>query len=66
MHLLQAGDSFDLASLACSLALGAGYDAAVVVGYVPKEVRQGLRHSMPAWLRTAGQLRSTTPASPAP
>lgn len=41
----QAGDSFDLATLACSLALGAGYDAAVVVGYVPKQVcKPGCNH----------------------
>lgn len=34
----QAGDAFDLSGLAASLLLGAGYDAAVVCGYVPREV----------------------------
>ncbi|KAL4458559.1 hypothetical protein ABPG75_013424 [Micractinium tetrahymenae] len=34
----QAGDSFDLATLACSLLLGAGYNAYVVVGYTSKQV----------------------------
>ncbi len=39
LRFAQTGDSFDLATLACSLLLGAGYSAYVVVGYVPKEVR---------------------------
>ncbi|KAL4859287.1 Dynein regulatory complex subunit 7 [Chlorella vulgaris] len=37
----QAGDSFDLATLACSLLLGAGYSAFVVVGYTSKQVALG-------------------------
>ena len=35
---VQAGDSFDLATLACSLLAGAGYNAYVAVGYVPRQV----------------------------
>ena len=53
--LPQAGDSFDLAGLACSLLLGAGYSASVVVGYVPKEVALGsqARDECP-WLQVHG------------
>lgn len=36
---LQAGDSLDLATLACSLLLGAGYSAYVVVGHTSKQAR---------------------------
>lgn len=32
----NTGDSFDLATLLCSLLLGAGYDAYVVCGYAPR------------------------------
>lgn len=47
----QAGDSFDLATLACSLLLGAGYSAYVVVGYASKQVRPGPRGG--AWHSTS-------------
>jgi hypothetical protein len=36
--MAQAGDSFDLATLECSLLLGAGYNACVAVGYAPKHI----------------------------
>ena len=35
---MQAGDSFDLATLACSLLAGTGYNAYVAVGYVSRQV----------------------------
>lgn len=38
---MQAGDSFDLATLECSMLLGAGYNACVAVGFVPKAVALG-------------------------
>lgn len=31
----QAGDSFDVATVLCSLLIGAGYDAYVAMGYAP-------------------------------
>jgi hypothetical protein len=34
----HAGDSFDMASLLCSLLLGNGYDAYMVHGYAPKHI----------------------------
>eukprot|EP00887_Chlorella_sp_A99_P006380 scaffold3.g6380.t1 len=37
----QAGDSFDLATLACSLLLGAGYRAFVAMGYSSRAVATG-------------------------
>ena len=36
----QAGDAFDLATLAASLLLGAGYNAHVLVGHCPKQASQ--------------------------
>eukprot|EP00803_Ostreobium_quekettii_P006145 evm.model.scf_58.17 EVM.evm.TU.scf_58.17 scf_58:148652-165934(+) len=40
MSVLQwhAGDSFDIATVLCSLLLGVGYDAYVVAGYAPRSV----------------------------
>ena len=35
---MQAGDSFDLATLACSLLLGAGYNACITVGFSAKHI----------------------------
>lgn len=40
----QAGDSFDLAGLACSLLLGVGYEAYVAVGYAPKQASSAGEH----------------------
>eukprot|EP00798_Chlamydomonas_sp_ICE-L_P031206 gene31206-6355_t len=34
----QAGDCFDMATVLCSLLIGVGYNAFVVVGYAPQEV----------------------------
>jgi len=34
----QAGDSFDMSTLLCSMLLGVGYNAYVVVGYAPRDV----------------------------
>jgi hypothetical protein len=34
----QAGDSFDISNVLCSLLIGVGYDAYVVAGYAPKSV----------------------------
>ena len=34
----QRGNSFDYATLLCSLLLGAGYDAYVVSGYASREI----------------------------
>ena len=34
----QAGDSFDFSIALCSLLLGAGYDAYVVIGTAPKQI----------------------------
>jgi len=34
----QAGDSFDFSIALCSLLLGAGYDAYVVIGTAPKHI----------------------------
>ena len=35
---LQAGDSFDLSTVLCSLLIGAGFDAYVVAGYAPQAI----------------------------
>lgn len=56
--MLQAGDSFDLATLACSLLLGAGYSAWVVVGYVPKQARRGARVRPAAGQRDGSSLNA--------
>lgn len=34
--LSQAGDTFDMSAILCSLLLGVGYNAYVVVGYAPQ------------------------------
>ena len=36
--MLQAGDSFDLSTVLCSLLIGAGFDAYVVAGYAPQAI----------------------------
>ena len=38
MLLWQAGDSFDFSIALCSLLLGGGYDAYVVIGTAPKHI----------------------------
>lgn len=52
--LPQRGDSFDLATLLCSLLLGAGFDAYVAVGYAPRALAlRSLDHMDCPWLAPA-------------
>lgn len=43
----QCGDSFDYSILLCSLLLGAGYDAYVVVGYATSKLTQKMESKTP-------------------
>jgi len=50
----QAGDCFDLSILLCSLLLGIGYDAYVVVGYAHKKTTRCDQTDRPAAYRASG------------
>lgn len=54
----QRGDCFDMAIVLCSLLLGVGYDAFVVIGYAPKRVTMNERAEVSqTWFVCIGKSR---------